>query len=153
MSGGEVSRRVLLGAAAALPLLPGHPGLGSGSSSPPPGRTTSWTLKQVQGDGKEIGGAWQKALARLRAAEAEVRAIERATAGGTAEEEEALEAVYMDRLGDHSAALLRLMKVRAPDLPALALKIELAIDREVGMLSGGGLCLALLKRDVRRLMR
>jgi hypothetical protein len=82
-----------------------------------------------------------------------MRAIELATAGGTAEEEEALQAVYDVRLGDHSAALLRLMKVRAPDLPALALKIELAIDQEVGTLTGGEVCLAMLKRDVRRLMR
>jgi hypothetical protein len=59
----------------------------------------------------------------------------------------------MARLGDHSEALRRLMKVRAPDLSALALKIEFAIDQEVGSLSGGELCLAVLKRDVRRLMR
>jgi hypothetical protein len=96
---------------------------------------------------------WQRALARLRAAEAEVRAVARLTAGGTAEEEEALQEVYDARLGEHSAALLRLMKVRAPDLPALALKIELAIDEEVGSLTGGELCLAALKRDVRRLMK
>lgn len=101
----------------------------------------------------EVEEKWLRALARLEAAEAEVRAVERATAGGTAEEEEALEQVYMARLGEHKAALLRLMKVRAPDLPALALKIELAIDREVGSLTGGELCLAALKRDVRRLMR
>jgi hypothetical protein len=96
---------------------------------------------------------WQRALARLEAAEAEVRAVARLTAGGTAEEEEALQEVYDDRLGAHSAALVRLMKVRAPDLPALALKIELAIDEEVGSLRGGELCLAMLKRDLRRLMR
>jgi hypothetical protein len=96
---------------------------------------------------------WRRALARLDAAEAEVRAVARLTAGGTAEEEEALQEVYDARLGDHSAALLRLMKVRAPDLPALAFKIELAIDQEVGSLTGGELCLAALKRDVRRLMR
>ncbi|HEX8062605.1 MAG TPA: hypothetical protein VF535_05265 [Allosphingosinicella sp.] len=72
---------------------------------------------------------------------------------GTAEEEEALEAVYLARLGDHSAALRRLMKVRAPHLAALALKIEIAIDQEVASLSGGELCLAALRRDVRRLMR
>jgi acyl-homoserine-lactone acylase len=29
-----------------------HPELGSGSSSPPPGRATRWTLKRVQGDGQ-----------------------------------------------------------------------------------------------------
>jgi hypothetical protein len=45
------------------------------------------------------------------------------------------------------------MRVRTPDLPALALKIELAIDEEIGSLSGGEVCLAMLKRDVRRLMR
>jgi hypothetical protein len=96
---------------------------------------------------------WHRALARLEAAEAEVRAVAGLTAGGTAEEEEALQEVYDARLGAHSAALLRLMKVRAPDLAALALKIELAIDEEVGSLTGGELCLAAVKRDVRRLMR
>jgi len=96
---------------------------------------------------------WRRALARLRAAEAEVQAVARLTAGGTAEEEEALQEVYDARLGDHTAALVRLMKVRAPDLAALALKIELAIDEEVGTLTGGELCLPALKRDVRRLMR
>jgi len=101
----------------------------------------------------EVEEKWRRALARLEAVEAEVRAVERATAGGSAEEEEALEPVYMALLGEHEAALLRLMKVRAPDLPALALKIEQAIDREVGSLTGGELCLAAVKRDVRRLMR
>jgi hypothetical protein len=111
-------------------------------------REESGTPDQVRGD-----GAWQRALARLQAVEAEIRAVERATAGGTAEEEEALQEVYDARLGDHTAALVRLMKVRAPDLAALALKIELAIVEEVGALTGGEVCLALLKRDVRRLMR
>ncbi|MEA3011237.1 MAG: hypothetical protein QOJ91_2929 [Sphingomonadales bacterium] len=48
-----------------------------------------------------------------------------------------LEPVYMALLGRHTAALRQLMKVRAPDLAALALKIELAIDEEVGSLTGG----------------
>lgn len=101
----------------------------------------------------DVEEKWKRALARLQAAETEVRAVARLTAGGTAEEEEALQEVYDARLGEHSVALLRLMKVRAPDLPALALKIELAIDEEVGTLTGGEACLAALKRDVRRLMR
>ena len=100
----------------------------------------------------EVEKKWHRALTHLRAAEAKVRAVARATAGGTAEEEEALQEVYDARLGDHTAALLQLMKVRAPNLPALALKIELAIDQEVGSLTGGEACLAALKRDVRRLM-
>ena len=101
----------------------------------------------------EVEEKWGRALARLRAAEAEVRAVARATAGGTAEEEEALQEVYDARLGEHSEALRRVMKVRAPDLAALAVKIELAIDEEVGSLTGGEACLAALKRDVRRLMK
>ena len=100
----------------------------------------------------DVEEKWQRALARLQAAEAEVRAVARLTAGGTVEEEEALQEVYDARLGDHSEALRRLMRVRAPDLAALALKIELAIDEEVGSLAGGEACLAALKRDVRRLM-
>ncbi len=106
--------------------------------------------RMFPGDGDE---KWERALAGLHSAEAEMRAVERATAGGTAEEEAALEAVYLDRLGQHTAALLRLMKVRAPDLAALALKIELAIDQEVGTLSDGELCLSILRRDMRRLMK
>ena len=138
MSGDEVSRRGLLGAVVAV-------------SFETPVRQAHRLLRMS-------GGAvpldrWKRALARLQAAEAEVRAVERATAGKPAEEEEALQAVYDARLGDHRAAVLRLMKVRAPDLPALALKIELAIDQEVGTLSGGEVCLAVLKRDVRRRMR
>ena len=96
---------------------------------------------------------WRQALARLQAAEAEMRAVARLTAGGTAEEEEALQEVYDACLDEHMAALLRLMKVRAPDLPALALKIELAIDEEVGTLTGGEACLVALKGDVRRLLK
>jgi hypothetical protein len=141
MSGEEISRRALLGAVVAVPLV----GEISAVTPPPPfGRSPSPS---------KLGEDWRRALARLRAVEAEVRAIERATAGGTAAAEEALEAVYMERLGQHSAALLRLMRVRAPDLAALALKIELAIDEEVGTLTGGEVCLAILKRDVRRLMK
>jgi hypothetical protein len=101
----------------------------------------------------EVEEKWQRALARLRDVEAEVRAVARATAGGTAEEEEALEPVYMALLGEHTKALLRLMRVRAPDLAALALKIELAIDEEIGSLTGGEACLAAVKRDVGRLMK
>ncbi len=82
-----------------------------------------------------------------------MRAVGLATTGGTAEEEEALEPVYMGLLGEHSAALVRVMRVRAPDLKALAVKIELAVDEEIWSLTGGEACLAALKRDVRRLLK
>lgn len=43
------------------------------------------------------------------------------------------------------SALKRLLRTPAPDLPALALKIELVVDEEVATLSGGERCLAVLK--------
>lgn len=48
-------------------------------------------------------------------------------------------------------ALKRLLRTPAPDLPALALKIEHAVDEEVATLAGGGRCLAVLKADGWRL--
>lgn len=45
------------------------------------------------------------------------------------------------------SALKRLLRTPAPDLPALALKIELAVDEEVATLAGGERCLAVLKAD------
>jgi hypothetical protein len=48
-------------------------------------------------------------------------------------------------------ALKHLLRTPAPDLPALALKIELAVDEEVATLTGGERCLAVLKADGWRL--
>ena len=48
-------------------------------------------------------------------------------------------------------ALKRLLRTPAPDLPALALKIELIADEEVATLAGGERCLAALKADGWRL--
>jgi hypothetical protein len=62
---------------------------------------------------------------------------------------------FEDRLNEleiaQSSALKRLLCTQAPDLPALALKIDLAIDQEVATLDGGERCLAVLKADARRL--
>jgi hypothetical protein len=50
-------------------------------------------------------------------------------------------------------ALKRLLRTSALDLPALALKIELAVDQEAATLDGGEQCLAVLKADGWRLAR
>jgi hypothetical protein len=64
---------------------------------------------------------------------------------------------FEDRINDlecaHLAALKRLLRAPAPDLSALALKIELAVDQEVATLEGGERCLARLKADGWRLAR
>jgi len=48
-----------------------------------------------------------------------------------------------------TAAIMRLLGIPAPDLPALATKIALAVDHAVVENDGGDLCLALLKTDAR----
>ena len=62
---------------------------------------------------------------------------------------------FEDRLNaledSRAAALKRLLRTPAPDLPALALKIELAVDQEVATLAGGERCLEVLKADGWRL--
>ena len=50
------------------------------------------------------------------------------------------------------AALRRLLRTPAPDLPALALKIALIVDNEAWDLTGAEPCLAALKTDARRLL-
>jgi hypothetical protein len=56
-----------------------------------------------------------------------------------------------DHIGAFYRALERLLCTPAPDVPALAMKIELAVDHEIGSLAGGERCLAVLKADARRI--
>ena len=104
-----------------------------------PGRATSWTLKQVQGDEKRKE-RWHAALTRFRGAEAAMQA------GRSASE------ARFERLCDrYYSAMRRLLRTPAPDVAALAQKLELAVDEEVFTLTGGEACLAALTRDARRL--
>lgn len=125
----KLSRRAVLGAAVALPV--------AGAASP---LLPSDNLSP-----------WQRALTAYRTAEAEMRAYEGLTAGAPWEEQAAIEAAYGERLDAMYGALRRLMRLRAPDLSALATKIVLAVDHEVATLSGGEACMSTLKRDALRL--
>jgi hypothetical protein len=156
------TRRALLGAAVFAPVLVAGSGGAAGAASV--GRRR-----------------WDRALAALRDAEAAVAAcrardylpaheIHAAIRGrwpipyDFAADPEARAAVsaslaefqpFEDRLnalGDaRDAAQKRLLRTPAPDLPALALKIELIVDEEVATLAGGERCLAALKADGWRL--
>jgi len=144
-----VSRREVLAAGCAA-CLTRHPELDSGSTFPPSPLTRSWTPDQVRGD---VGGRnadqsrtvtkWDRALARCRRAEAAL-----AAAGHEPDEE-----LYGDLVVAFNRALERLLRTPAPDLPALALKIDLTIDQSAWELTGGESCLASLERDTRRLCR
>jgi hypothetical protein len=95
---------------------------------------------------------WRRALAVLQRAEAGMAAFERrCAAAGITENIWELDETSGDHLGAFYAAMRRLMRTPAPDVPALALKIELAVDHEIGSLTGGERCLATLKADARRL--
>jgi hypothetical protein len=108
---------------------------------------SAWIPDQVRDDGER----WRRALASYRAAEAEVRGFERATAGRSFEEAARLEGLYGD-LGDAMySALRRLLRAPAPDVAALAVKLELVVEHEVGTLEGGEACFEALLGDALRL--
>ena len=140
----KLSRRAVLGAAVALPVL-----MDKGGAGPPPPAFSRSPSPSRGGP----AASWQRALSAYRAAEAEMRAFELRTAGAPWEEQAAIEEAYGDRLDAMYDALRRLMRLRAPDLSALATKIVLAVDHEVATLAGGEACMATLKRDAMRLAR
>jgi hypothetical protein len=128
------TRRALLGAALGVPLSR-HPGLDprstypSGPTSeaaPPP--EERWMPDQVRHDDV---GAWIEALAAFRTAEAEVAAVQAATAGRSAAEEEALLPAHEDACSKMEAALGRVLRAAAPDLAVLAAKLELLFAHAV----------------------
>jgi hypothetical protein len=144
------SRRALLGAAVALPFV-GRGDLGHSRESGNPSLSSStdsrgWIPDQVRDDGK-----WASALAAFQAAEAELRAFERRTAGAPWEAQKAVEREMDERLDALGPALLRLLEAPAPDLEALAVKIELIIAHDAVSLSVGQGCLEDLARDARQL--
>ncbi len=137
----RVSRRALLGAAWAVSTALAASPRKRGSSPclvAPPERMTSWTPDQVRGDGR-----WGRSLAHFRRAEA---ALDAAAHEPDDDIFDAINAAFNN-------ALRRLLRTPAPDLAALADKIELGIDQEIATLTGGESCLASLKRDTRRLCR
>jgi hypothetical protein len=81
------------------------------------------------------------------AADPEAQAEIAATLEANAAAEERFNDLECARL----AALKRLLRAPAPDLRALALKIELAVDEEVATLDGGERYLLVLKADGWRL--
>jgi type VI protein secretion system component VasA len=103
-----------------------------------------------------VPGSWRRTLAAYRRAEARVAAFKA--------EEALLPAARRaypacrdleERFGDldslRFAALRRLLRLPAPDLPALALKLDLAVADQAWELTGAEDCLAVIAADARRL--
>jgi hypothetical protein len=96
-------------------------------------------------------GDWEQAIAAFHAAEAELRGLERATAGQSAEEEEALQEVYDTRVDAFGGAVRGVMLSGAPDSAAFAAKLELFFEHEVEPHSVDEDVLAAIRGDARRL--
>lgn len=138
----KLSRRALLGAACAAPLLR-HSGLDPESTSSfiPAWEKKRWMSDQVRHDDKRTVTNWDRALARFR----------RAEAGLTAAQGNDDDHLYDRLLGRHNKALSRLLRIPAPHPPALAEKLDLLVEHEVWELTFAKPCLAALRRDARAL--
>jgi hypothetical protein len=143
MAAGQLSltRRALLAGACAVPML-GVAGNGPSSRRKPgsPGDPLS-ALPRGDPGFRRDDGRWERALARCRRTEAALEAAAHT-------ENEAL----YDRLGDrHDAAQSRLLRTPAPDVAALAVKLDLALDERSLEFFGDRAAMQALKQDARRL--
>jgi hypothetical protein len=100
---------------------------------------------------------WDRAVAALGRAEARVAAFEAEEALLPAERRalaaDALEERFeqLDKL--RLAAVRRLLRLPAADLPGLVLKLDLAVAEQAWEDSGSEDCLALIAADARRILR
>jgi hypothetical protein len=139
----KLSRRALLGAVCAAPLVR-HPGLDPGPRNTA-GIQTDPAMFMGSGFRRndERVTFWDRAFAFLQKAQAALDA-----AAHTPDED------LYDRLGArHDRALGRLLRTPSPDLPALAAKLELALDERSGEFFGDSAAMKAIKRDARRLGR
>jgi hypothetical protein len=140
----EISRRALLGAVCASPLVrhaPNrHSGLDPESTFPSPApEGRRWIPDQVRDDGSVAD--WDRALARFHEAQAVLDAAK----------SEPDEDVYDRLLDSHTDALTTLLALPAPDLPALAAKLDAIVPNLAWELTGSEDCLERLRQDARRL--
>jgi hypothetical protein len=119
----KLARRALLGAACAAPVLVATRSR-AGAVSPSAGPDRLWT----------------RALPRYRSAEAALEQV-------THTEDDDL---YDRRLGTLNNALRLLLRTSAPDLNAMAAKLDLLVQHEAWELTGDDLCIAALRRDAHR---
>jgi len=133
----NLSRRAVLGAAFAVPVLKATAGpvltLAEGPLPSPIGRSEQSNSFAVT--------KWDRALKRFRRAEATLASV------AHSEDDE----LYDRMLGRFNRALRGLVRAPATDFAAFSVKLDLAVDHEIAALTGGEACMAALKRDARRL--
>ena len=139
----ELSRRALLGAVCASPLVR-HPGLDPGSTFSLRTSQERRIPDQVRDDGtseSSVVTIWDRALARFHTAQA---AVDAATGEPDQDRYDAL----VDSAGETMSALLALP---APDLAGMATKLDVIVPHFAWELTGSEDCLEILRRDARRL--
>jgi hypothetical protein len=146
----NLSRRALLGVGVGACALAGEAcafaGGRGGAAEAVPASAAAW---------RASGRTWARAVATLRRAEARVAAFEAEErlmqAEGRALAAEALEARFehLDKL--RLAAVRRLLRLPARDLPGLVLKLDLAVAEQAWEDGGSEDCLALIAADARRI--
>ena len=160
----NLTRRALLGAGAVLPVLPGRAraaaeGIAARASAP--GASTDAAAAgglDAAGEGAAAAARWARTLRAYRRAEARVAAFKAEEALLPPERREwPAVRVLEERFGDldslRLAALRRLFLIPAPDLAALALKLDLAAADQAWELTGCETCLEAAAADARRLCR
>lgn len=150
------TRRALLGAAVAVPLLPldgiGRPGAGADPVLDASNLTPTLPFPV------EVKGSWAELLRQFRSIDFVKARFEEASSAkaygpgrrGFAEQE-ALDDRLGAMVGAADEAMLALLEAPAPDLEAVAVKVSLIAEHLVWEMDGGEDCLVWLEADVRRL--
>jgi hypothetical protein len=133
----EISRRALLGAVCAVPIVR-HSGLDPESMNTVGGEPDAAVFMD---SGLRRDDEWGQALSRFNQAQAVLDAA--------VHEED--EDAYGRLLDSHSEALTALLALPAPDLPALAAKLDVIVPQLAWELTGSEGCLEILRHDARRL--
>jgi hypothetical protein len=136
----KLSRRALLGAVCASPALsviPAEAGI-SGRPAPSP---SPWDPGFRRDDENCAVTIWDRALARFHEAQVVLDAARHE------EDEDTYDAL----LDSHSEALITLLALPAPDLPALAAKLDVIVPQLAWELTGCEDCLDRLRHDAHRL--
>lgn len=154
------TRRALLGAAVAVPLLPldGIGRLGAGAEPVLDAAPSASDLTAALPLPIEVEGSWPELLRRFRCVDfARERFQEASSARAYGpgrrpfDEQEAIDRRFGEIVERVDEAMLALLEAPAPDLDALAVKISLISDHLVWELEGGEDCMAWLEADARRL--
>jgi len=143
MAAGQLNRerRALLGAAVSIPFV-----------SAPEAVEARGPLHRVSpGPPPPPGEEWDAALAAFRTAEEGLRRVEAACAGYRFDEEEAVLPGHRAAAEALSAAVRRVIGAAAPDVAALAVKVELVFAHEVEPHSVDEEVIAAVRGDLRRL--